>query len=167
MVEDAENERIGRQVSALRGSTPQTAIAEAMQERGHPKWSQSTVWSVEKGTRPLRLTEAHDLAAVLGVQITTLLATPARARVHRDFKVAEKHFEAIQRETVAYLSAVQDLEMALRAAEAAGEERGRVRWLEEQPERAVEIGRVMWEAERDVRIEKQAVTTELGTDQDG
>lgn len=49
-------------------------------EYGH-KWSQSTVWSVEKGTRPLRLVEAQSLAEIFGVPVVGLL----RVEVHADF----------------------------------------------------------------------------------
>lgn len=42
----------------------QQALADAMRELGH-KWSQATVWSVERGNRPLRLVEANDLRTVL------------------------------------------------------------------------------------------------------
>lgn len=47
-------------------------------EYGH-KWSQSTVWSVEKGTRPLRLVEAQSLAEIFGVPVVALLRTADHA----------------------------------------------------------------------------------------
>lgn len=58
---------IGRSVSAFRGDMSQQALADKMRERGW-KWSQATVWSVEKGERPLRLAEAMDLAQILGIR---------------------------------------------------------------------------------------------------
>ena len=64
---------IGRNVTRLRGDRPQKDLADAMRERGH-KWSQATVWSVEKGERPLRLTEADDLVEVLGHPFVRLSA---------------------------------------------------------------------------------------------
>lgn len=57
---------IGQNLAALRGDMPQKALADLMRDRGH-KWSQATVWSVEKGDRPLKLTEARDLESVLEV----------------------------------------------------------------------------------------------------
>lgn len=43
----------------------QRQLAEAMQARGW-KWSQTTVHTVEQGTRPLRLTESEDLREIFG-----------------------------------------------------------------------------------------------------
>jgi transcriptional regulator with XRE-family HTH domain len=62
------NEQIGQNVSILRKGKSQKGVAAAMKERGHA-WSQATVSSVETGERPLRLSEAVDLATVLGVPI--------------------------------------------------------------------------------------------------
>lgn len=67
--------QIGEIVQALRGSRSQQEIANAMRERGH-EWSQSTMWSVESGKRPLRLTEAADLATILNVDIPDLVPDP-------------------------------------------------------------------------------------------
>lgn len=61
---------IGQNLAALRGEMSQKALADEMRERGH-KWSQATVWSVEKGDRPLKLTEAHDLEQILGVLVSS------------------------------------------------------------------------------------------------
>lgn len=65
--------RIGKRLQELRRDTSQANLAAAMAERGH-KWSQATVWSVETGKRPLRLTEANDVAGVLGITVQDLLA---------------------------------------------------------------------------------------------
>ena len=56
--------RIGGRLQELRGDMSQAALAAAMAERGH-KWSQATVWSVETGKRPMRMSEAIDLAEIL------------------------------------------------------------------------------------------------------
>lgn len=53
----------------------QKDLAERMRERGW-KWSQATVWSIEKGERPLRLAEAEDVSAVLGGIGTHRLTAP-------------------------------------------------------------------------------------------
>lgn len=45
----------------------QADVARAMKERGF-KWSQATVWAVEKGDRPLRLSEAQHLAEILNLR---------------------------------------------------------------------------------------------------
>jgi len=60
-----QDRQIGRTMAILRGDKTQQAVADEMRKRGW-RWSQATVWSVEKGERPLRLAEAEDLAAVLG-----------------------------------------------------------------------------------------------------
>lgn len=66
MDDDSRDQWIGRNVATYRGEMSQQALADAMRERGW-KWSQATVWSVEKGERPVRLSEAFDLAAVLSL----------------------------------------------------------------------------------------------------
>lgn len=64
--------RIGETVRALRGPRSQRAIAEAMKDRGFA-WVQSTLSEVERGVRPLRVSEAHALADVLGDRVERLL----------------------------------------------------------------------------------------------
>jgi transcriptional regulator with XRE-family HTH domain len=59
------DELIGRNLARMRGDMSQKELAARMKERGW-KWSQATVWSVEKGERPLRLAEAEDIKAILG-----------------------------------------------------------------------------------------------------
>jgi hypothetical protein len=55
-------------VSALhRHGAHQAEVASAMRDRGF-KWSQTTVWKVESGERPLRFTEAAGLADALGTE---------------------------------------------------------------------------------------------------
>jgi hypothetical protein len=155
MVDEDRNSRIGRQVALLRGDKmSQAAVAEAMQRRGHAKWSQSTVWAVEKGTRPLRLIEAEDLAAVLGARVDKLLTTPGEIRLAQASDKARGHFDLITHHTYQYLEAVRRLRLDIRAAEAAGELEPDHKWWEVQwlyneangrPERAVEIGRFEFE----------------------
>lgn len=65
--------QIGRTVQQLRehlGIT-QSRLAEDMVAHGHA-WHQQTVVKTEKGLRPLRLTEACDLATVLHVELDRL-----------------------------------------------------------------------------------------------
>lgn len=63
-----KDQRIGRNLATLRGTLSQQALGDAMRRRGY-KWSQATVWSVETGDRPLRLSEAEDLAEILNVRL--------------------------------------------------------------------------------------------------
>lgn len=77
----APDERIGANIEALRkdrGIT-QTELAMYMQRQGL-KWTQVTVCHVEKGRRPVRLSEAAHVAAAFGVQIDTITAESAPAQ---------------------------------------------------------------------------------------
>jgi transcriptional regulator with XRE-family HTH domain len=60
-----QDKQIGEKVRALREAAllSQSEIARQMRDRG-TKWAQATVWSVESGERPLRLTEAGMLAEI-------------------------------------------------------------------------------------------------------
>jgi transcriptional regulator with XRE-family HTH domain len=70
--------QIGRNLARFRGQWSQKDLADAMRERGH-KWSQATVWAVEKGDRPLRLSEAQDVTKILKMHTWDLTHTDARA----------------------------------------------------------------------------------------
>ncbi|MCF3137668.1 helix-turn-helix domain-containing protein [Paenarthrobacter sp. AR 02] len=63
---------IGKNLVRLRGDRSQQEIADGMRHVGW-KWSQATVWSVEKGERPLRLAEALSLAKLLFVRLDDLI----------------------------------------------------------------------------------------------
>ena len=60
--------RIGARLQELRGDLSQAALGEAMLKRGH-KWSQATVWAVESGKRPMRMSEAIDIAEILEIPV--------------------------------------------------------------------------------------------------
>lgn len=60
--------QIGKNLAKLRGNMSQADLADAMKDRGF-KWSQATVWSVEKGERPLRLTESEHVSEILDCSI--------------------------------------------------------------------------------------------------
>lgn len=100
---------IGQAVVAQRGDRSQKVIANAMRERGH-RWSQATVWSVEKGDRPLKFTEAVDLAGVLRCEVSDFLRVPAALRdemlLRRNYeqllwKKGKLEFAAVSYEAVA------------------------------------------------------------------
>ena len=55
----------GRNLAILRGDMTQATLAAKMRDLGW-KWSQATVWAVEKGDRPFRLAEAQDVLGLLG-----------------------------------------------------------------------------------------------------
>ena len=60
----SREQQIGKNLATVRGDVPQATLAERMRERGW-KWSQATVWAIERGDRPLRLAEAEDVVRVL------------------------------------------------------------------------------------------------------
>lgn len=97
---------VGEVVAELRGGLTQQTVADGMRERGW-KWSQATVWSVEKGERPLRLVEAQDLALVLGVETDALLQAPESAAADR------RIIEAAREVREAYDRAVMNLRSML------------------------------------------------------
>lgn len=72
------DEAIGQNLARFRGERTQQDVADAMRSLGY-KWSQATVWSVEKGERPMRLTEAIDIAHILGVDVLDMISTPSEA----------------------------------------------------------------------------------------
>ncbi|WP_157156247.1 helix-turn-helix domain-containing protein [Diaminobutyricimonas sp. LJ205] len=81
------DELIGKNLQNLRGDMSQKELADKMRALGW-KWSQATVWSIEKGERPLRLAEADALFDVLKLDgIEELLKLPA----------AYSYFNALQR----------------------------------------------------------------------
>lgn len=63
----SRDERIGRNLAALRNGTSQAALAALMRDEGW-KWSQPTVAAIEKGERGLKLAEAETLVSILGLQ---------------------------------------------------------------------------------------------------
>lgn len=63
---------IGENLSRFRGEMSQADLAKQMKSLGF-KWSQATVWAVEKGERPLRLSEAAELGTILGKPMDALM----------------------------------------------------------------------------------------------
>lgn len=64
--------QIGDALAELRGARSQQQLADLMRARGH-KWSQTTVWHVENGSRALRLAEAVEVAQLLDIELVDLL----------------------------------------------------------------------------------------------
>lgn len=77
------DEQIGATLTRIRNGRSQKDVADAMRTQGF-RWSQATVWAVEKGERPLRLTEAQALGVVLGINHDLLLAEPEELDLHAD-----------------------------------------------------------------------------------
>lgn len=72
---EIDDNQIGQNIARLRGAMSQKDLALAMRDRGH-KWSQATVWNVERGERPLRLSEATALVDVLELQSVQSISAP-------------------------------------------------------------------------------------------
>jgi hypothetical protein len=90
-----QDRQIGRTMAILRGDKTQQAVADEMRRRGW-RWSQATVWSVEKGDRPLRLAEAEDLATVLGTpSVHAFLTEPIGAYIQQGVRRASNAYRAI------------------------------------------------------------------------
>lgn len=79
------DKEIGRTIAELRGDKTQQAVSVEMRNRGW-KWSQATVWSIEKGERPLRLREASDLAEVLGTSMDRFFSDSNSVRLEDDLR---------------------------------------------------------------------------------
>ncbi|UIN30913.1 hypothetical protein [Microbacterium binotii] len=81
----ADDEQIGRNLVAMRGKSSQKELADWMRQRGF-KWSQATVWSVEKGERPLRLSEAEAVSDIYGADVSALLRGTSIVRAEAEVK---------------------------------------------------------------------------------
>jgi hypothetical protein len=85
---EINDKQIGQNVARARGDMSQKELALAMRARGH-KWSQATVWNVERGERPLRLSEASALSDILRVlSIHTFTVTDRQYKVFDTLKLA-------------------------------------------------------------------------------
>ncbi|MCH4174751.1 MAG: hypothetical protein LKF41_02690 [Bifidobacterium sp.] len=59
------DENIGKNLEKMRGDMSMDMLAAKMRERGH-RWTKTTVFNTEHGTRQLRLSEATDVVKCLG-----------------------------------------------------------------------------------------------------
>lgn len=78
---------IGQNLTRLRGDKTQQDVAAAMRAAGY-KWSQATVWAVEKGERPLRLSEAEALSKALGASVLSMLIPSKESEALQDLHEA-------------------------------------------------------------------------------
>jgi len=143
------DKQVGSNIVRFRAKHSQQSVADAMRERGW-KWSQATVWGVEKGERPLRLAEATDLAEVLGIMLPALLALPEEALVHESMHQCRSAHEALKGTATAYLEATLHVQVSLDQARDAGVQLGDAigeggGWLELGPEQVVREARAEWE----------------------
>lgn len=107
---------IGQIVQEWRGERSQQAIADEMRDRGH-RWSQATVWSVEKGDRPLKLTEAADLADICEKHVVDLTRDLASARLREAWRESGIHLGLMENHLEAFLRAQDQVRMLLEEGE--------------------------------------------------
>lgn len=116
----SNDEHIGQILTLKRGGMSQQALAESMRSLGW-KWSQATVWSIEKGERPLRLAEAADVAAIVGIDVRDFLLDPVVASYGQELSDAHegqvKGLEAISLGVLRFLKNTKRLEGLLEEAE--------------------------------------------------
>lgn len=104
--------QIGKNLARLRGDRSQKDVAEAMKARGW-KWSQATAWSVEKGDRPLRLSEALDVAEILGTPVSELTRSGETVRIAEVLDDAEGVLSALSASTDDAANVYRNLEVML------------------------------------------------------
>jgi len=102
---DAE---IGKNIARIRGARSQADVAAAMRARGF-KWSQTTVWKVESGERPLRFVEASGLADVLGIGLSEFSLTTLDALIVRYVTQQQERERALAEAITAYLAGQREL----------------------------------------------------------
>jgi transcriptional regulator with XRE-family HTH domain len=109
----------GAALTVLRGGRSQKALADDMRLKGH-KWSQATVWSVEKGERRLLLSEAEDLASVLGCDVADLLKPPSELGLEADIaqtcRRIREEYESVVWHASQLLAAHDDLQAKVQEA---------------------------------------------------
>lgn len=92
----------------------QQALADKMREAGFD-WAQATVWSVEKGKRPLRLAEAEAVAKIFGFDLNALTT-------HTSWYTLFNHATDLQRANMALWQAAENYEATLRTLVEAADE---------------------------------------------
>lgn len=105
------DKQIGSNVARFRRDRSQQEIAGEMRQRGW-KWSQATVWAVEKGERPLRLAESVDLASILGIFETELSLDDDSARLRAAIRATRETEAAVEQAIRALVARQIDLAIA-------------------------------------------------------
>ena len=97
------DEQIAKNFLRLRGDRSQKEIASLMQARGW-KWSQATVWAIEKAERPIRLAEAVDLEEILGLfpNLTQLVESPKRVTIESEIRALSDAEERLEQAALDY-----------------------------------------------------------------
>jgi transcriptional regulator with XRE-family HTH domain len=142
------------------GGLSQEELAQRMTGRGFG-FSQATIWKIEAGQRPVKLSEAAALADALGIlSLSFLLDDPEssrhQARLQWQNHKALEAYQALKAAAAAYLEAQLELVLTARAARDAGVGAGlvemRTSWLDIPAERAVIEARIESERHEDAAI---------------
>lgn len=125
----------------------QQALADEMAKRGH-KWHQATVYKVLREQRKVTLSEAHDIAAILGADLNLMMTPVAEQVVTRNMRLADKMIDDVRGATTAFLGHRSVVELVLDGG-ASLHPRTRARaieWLDRPDliDEAVSEGRIAW-----------------------
>lgn len=105
------DDQIGQNLRHFRDGMKQADLADKMRERGFT-WSQNTVYQVESGSRPIRLTEAQALSIILGFPLDALFVAPIDNELE---KVVETQIEELEEVWNHYVKAIRLLRSACRS----------------------------------------------------
>lgn len=143
----AANLRQARETQGL----SQDELAQRMAERGFG-FGQATIWKIEQGKRPVKISELVALADALGLRgWTVLLSDPRDA--NRQFQLESAHFRAgaaysdLKAAAARFLEAQAEVAVAVHDVRTAGGHEGPLwgAWVQTPAERAVIEARVEWE----------------------
>lgn len=148
-----------RQFREERGMS-QDELAQRMSERGFG-FTQATIWKIESGQRPVKISEAVALGKALGLlSWTHLIEEPKLTRRLAELQAANRRAYEAYAETKAaaarYLEAQVEVVLAVREAQDAGLDTERwVGWLDIPAERAVIEARVEWNREAEILEQRE------------
>jgi transcriptional regulator with XRE-family HTH domain len=150
----ATNMRAFRERSGL----SQEELAQRMSERGFG-FSQATIWKIESGQRPVKISEAVALSEALELpRWLDLTEEPEVSRHHADLtlanRLAHQAYAALKEAAAAYLRAQIDLSFVVRTAQDAGVavHEGHMSWLDVPAEKVIIEARVASAHEEDVQM---------------
>lgn len=129
------DEQIGRNLVKLRGEMSQRDLADAMKARGW-KWSHVTVGAVERGERPLRLSESEDIKRILGSQFPLTMADSDTVLAVWNGEMSQAH-DDLEKAVEHYVDTQVQLQAAGDRAESPRLREVLTAWLDVSPEQVV------------------------------
>jgi transcriptional regulator with XRE-family HTH domain len=140
-----------------RNGLSQEELAQRMSERGFG-FSQATIWKIESGQRPVKISEAVALSEALELpRWLDLAEEPQVSRHYADLTLANRlthqAYAALKEAAAAYLRAQIDLSFVVRTAQDAGVavHEGHMSWLDVPAEKVIIEARVESAHEDDVQ----------------